>query len=146
MAKKQEQNNLEFLTSIIDFLEKNKVETWIFGGWAKELLGIISPRSHKDIDLIYLGKNLNNVDQLLVKYEDLQEIQPKHKMYKRAFVKNRVMIEIFLVKKDNHGYFSPELLGKEKYYWPNNIFENLIEIDNTEYKVASIEALNQYSY
>ena len=58
----------------------------IFGGWAEELTGIIPPRDHKDLDLLYLAEDFARFDTFIENQPDLQEIKAKHFAHKRAFL------------------------------------------------------------
>src|SRR5437868_1475354 len=46
-------NTLLLVEQIVRTLSDADIKTWILGGWAEELRGICSPRSHNDIDLLY---------------------------------------------------------------------------------------------
>ncbi len=79
-------NNLEFVFDVIDILNKQKIRTWLFGGWAEELQGIISPKIHKDIDLLYPAHDFDDLDKLFLnKNLEIKEIKAKHFNHKRAF-------------------------------------------------------------
>lgn len=97
------------------------IETFVFGGWAEELQGMIPPREHKDIDLLYKGDNLTPIDEFIQKH-NLKII--KQFPHKRAFLFREIMIEIFLVDKNyTTNFFSIYL-----HHWMQSGFsKSLIE-------------------
>ncbi len=115
-----EANNLQFVKSLYSLLRSESVQTFVFGGWAEELQSMISPREHKDIDLLYIGDNFLSVDNFIQKYH-LKII--KQFPHKRAFLFSGIMIEIFLVNKNLTTNFFSLYLHK----WPSTFNENLIE-------------------
>ena len=88
-------NNKTFLYDAITYLERNGITTWIFGGWAEELSGVIKPRKHKDIDLLYPAENFEILDSLLIEEDQIEEVTEKHFIHKRAFIYKVVLMELF---------------------------------------------------
>ena len=113
------ENTKNLLAEVTNYLSNNDIDTWVFGGWAEEINGVIDPRSHKDIDLFYFDSNFEVVDKFLIS-ENLPEIKGKHFRHKRAFEYNNVMVELFLVERDALGNYT-NFWGKNKYYWPSDI-------------------------
>jgi hypothetical protein len=115
-------NNLQFVKTVFKLLNSNKIEVWLIGGWAEELQGLIKPRKHKDIDLLYVGENFAQIDSFLNKNQEKLHIV-KNFSHKRAFLFKNIMIEIILVNQKNGefvtNYFNSFLLN-----WPKNTFEN----------------------
>ncbi len=70
---------------------------------------------------------------------DLHEIAEKHFFHKRAFIYKGVMVELFLLQKDEEGYYT-NFWGKNKYYWP----ENTLITTMNGFKLANKEALENY--
>ena len=127
-------SNFKFLLRTFELLNSNGIQPILIGGWAAELGGIIKPRAHKDIDLIFLSENFDLVDKLLLNNHELIEISQKHKYHKRAFIFKEVMVEIFLVQKDEAGLYT-NFYGTNKYYWKNleTKYINSLKVANPEF-------------
>ncbi|HEY9660448.1 MAG TPA: hypothetical protein V6C65_18500 [Allocoleopsis sp.] len=131
-------NSKTVLHEVINFLEEDGITTWIFGGWAEELLGMAEPRSHKDIDLLYSAKTFERIDSLLRKNDQLREVTEKHFNHKRAFLYKNVLTEVLLVQTENGRKYT-NFWAKNKFYWPDNTLDN-----NGSYRIASQSALQKY--
>ena len=81
---------------MVDDLSAAGLGPLVFGGWAEELLGVTPPRSHSDIDLLVVAKP-HAVDDFVSRR---QEIVQKRFSHKRAYVEDGVMVELFLVGRD----------------------------------------------
>ena len=57
-------NDLLFVERTQAMLREHGVETWVFGGWGEELRGLIRPREHADVDLLYPAESWADVDEL----------------------------------------------------------------------------------
>ena len=57
-------NDLAFVEETQTLLRSLGIETWVFGGWGEELRGLIRPREHADLDLLYPGETWDDVDAL----------------------------------------------------------------------------------
>jgi len=128
-------NDLKFLKEVQKMLNISGIETWIFGGWAEELLKMIPPRAHNDIDLLYLAEDFNKVDTFLLNNSECTEILPKHFAHKRAFRLNGIMVELFLVNKRGKNYIT-NFWGNTEYTWPQNTFT-----ENKQKRIVSKDAL-----
>jgi hypothetical protein len=42
-----------------------RVKTWLFGGWAEELLGLQSPHDHHEVGRLYPAADFAGVDVLI---------------------------------------------------------------------------------
>lgn len=136
-------NNLNLVSVVLTILDSHKVYTWLFGGWAEELQGIIPPRIHKDIDLLYPALNFNLIDKLFLdKGIEIKEIKAKHFSHKRAFLYQDIMIEVILLQKYNSQYFT-NFFGKKIFYWPKDCLEEL-NFQNQKIRIASVETLHCY--
>jgi hypothetical protein len=91
----------------------------VFGGWAEELLGIGPARAHGDIDLLVLANGWSAVDELLT---ELDEIPAKRFPHKRAFVLDGVMVELFLVRRDDDALFTT--FWGERREWPADTLDD----------------------
>jgi hypothetical protein len=61
----QRANDLDFVKHVVSRLESAGVRTWLFGGWAAELLGLSVPSPHNDVDLLYPADSFEAVDVFL---------------------------------------------------------------------------------
>ena len=57
-------NDLAFVERAQTTLRAHGIETWVFGGWGEELRGLIRPREHVDLDLLYPAESWDEVDVL----------------------------------------------------------------------------------
>jgi hypothetical protein len=70
-------NDIEFVHFIIKLLASAGIQGIVFGGWAEELTGAIIPRPHKDLDLLYIGSDFNQIDKFLESQAGISEIKLK---------------------------------------------------------------------
>jgi hypothetical protein len=127
-------NDLAFVERVQALLLARGVETWVFGGWGEELRGLISPRPHADVDLLYPGEAWDEVDSL-----PLDWITAKDRPWKRAFVLDGVVVELFLVRRDAAGWYTT--LARRVHRWPDNLLST-----NGKLRVASTAALASYRH
>jgi hypothetical protein len=122
-------NDLAFVERVVELLESKGVETWIFGGWGEELRGLIKPREHADVDLLYPADSWDAVDELYLDW-----IAGKRFGWKRAFRLEGVAVELFLVQRDAAGWYTA--LKRRRHDWPENVLGS-----NGQLRVASTAAL-----
>ena len=127
-------NDVDFLRWVTAFLATRGIETWIFGGWGEELRGLIRPRDHVDVDLLYPAESWHQVDGL-----DLKFVEGKRFPWKRAFVLDGVTVELFLVRRDEQGWYTD--LRRRRHRWPTNVFSSTGLLP-----VASTAALASYRH
>ena len=108
-------NDLAFVRRAVVLLASKGVDTWVFGGWGEELRGLIKPREHADVDLLYPAEDWDIVDNLLLDW-----IEAKRFPWKRAFVLEGVTVELFLVQYDARGWYTQ--LERRRHNWPANVF------------------------
>ncbi|MET9269979.1 hypothetical protein [Kribbella sp. NPDC003557] len=125
-------NDLAFVRDVVRQLEAAGVRTWIFGGWASELLGLSPPRPHQDLDLLYPAGNFDVVDVYLAR-GDVQEIAAKRFPHKRAFEAEGIRVELFLVQPGPYTDF----WGATRHTWPAGTFD----VEAGGFRVASAVAL-----
>src|ERR1039458_4832693 len=97
-------NDLGFVLRVLDVLESAGTKGWVFGGWAEELRGAPA-RAHKDVDILCPGEDFS-VMKKLFRSGQLEEIVEKRSVYKRAFLLDGIMVELFLAQKDIRGLFT----------------------------------------
>ncbi|HZU21139.1 MAG TPA: hypothetical protein VE982_07945 [Gaiellaceae bacterium] len=127
-------NDLPFVERAQTMLRARRVETWVFGGWGEELRGLIRPRDHADLDLLYPAESWDAVDAL-----DLDWIEAKRFPWKRAFVLEATMVELFLVQHDVDGWYTA--LQRRVHRWPPDTFAS-----NGHLRVASSTALASFRH
>jgi hypothetical protein len=129
-------NDLAFVERAQRLLRGRGIETWVFGGWGEELRGLIHPRPHADLDLLYPAESWDDVDALTLDW-----IEAKRMRWKRAFVLEGTMVELFLVRHDDQGWYTE--LARRVHRWPDNVLAS-----NGPLRVASTAALasSRHSY
>jgi hypothetical protein len=115
-------NDLAFVRDVMARLDEGDVRTWLFGGWAEELLGLIGPRRHHDVDLLYLASDFTSADAFIACNDDLSEITRKRFAHKRAFLSDGVMVELFLVRPAG-GKLSTLFWGTTSHVWPADLLD-----------------------
>ncbi|WP_020579331.1 nucleotidyltransferase domain-containing protein [Actinopolymorpha alba] len=129
-------NDLTFVRHIVAHLEEAGIVTWLFGGWAEELLGLSLPRVHHDIDLLYPAEDFELVDGFLA---TVAEITAKRFPHKRAFESEEIMVELFLVRRADGIYYT-DFWGSARHAWPANV----LDVEASGLRVASARALIDY--
>ena len=108
-------NDLKFVDRAVSLLSSKGVDTWVFGGWGEELRGLIKPREHADVDLLYPADDWRVVDDLYLDWVDAKRFP-----WKRAFMLEGIMIELFLARHDARGWYTQ--LERRRHDWPENVF------------------------
>ena len=122
-------NDLAFVERAVSLLASKGIDTWVFGGWGEELRGLIRPREHVDLDLLYPSDGFDPVDELYLDW-----VEGKRFAWKRAFRLEGIAVELFLVRRDDDGWFTE--LARRRHRWPENLFSS-----NGRLPVASTAAL-----
>ncbi len=135
----KQENTKTLLLEIINLMKHHSIIVWIGGGWAEELHGVIRPRIHKDIDLLYPATGFEDVD-LFIKHQNFEEISEKHLHHKRAFIYKGVLVELFLVEMSQNRQYT-NFWNKYKYYWPKNVLS-----ENGELQIVSKKALRLFRH
>jgi hypothetical protein len=108
-------NDVKFVERAVSLLSSKGVDTWVFGGWAEELRGLIKPREHADVDLLYPAGDWSVVDDLYLDW-----VESKRFPWKRAFILEGIMVELFLARYDEGGWHTQ--LERRRHDWPENVF------------------------
>jgi hypothetical protein len=127
-------NDLRFVERTQTLLRSRGIETWVFGGWGEELRGLIRPREHVDLDLLYPAESWDEVDAL-----HLDWIPGKRFGWKRAFVAEGIAVELFLVRRDEQGWYTE--LARRVHRWPDDLVAS-----NGHLRVASTAALASFRH
>jgi hypothetical protein len=114
-------NDLGFVEHVVARLESAGISTWLFGGWASELLGLSLPRAHNDVDLLYPADSFDAVDAFLAT-GGVDELAEKRLPHKRGFETDGIMVELFLVQTPEAGPFT-DFWGVTRHEWPSNVFD-----------------------
>jgi hypothetical protein len=128
-------NDLPHVQRVMRLLEAHGIVTWLCGGWAEELHGLIAPRAHRDIDLLYRAGDFAHVDRFL-RQAAVEEIVAKRFSHKRAFVVEGVMTELVLVRPDLTTLF----WNRRHFVWPLDVFSAA----DSSIRLASVAALAAY--
>nr|WP_238334744.1 hypothetical protein [Kribbella amoyensis] len=131
-------NDLDFVRHVVTRLELAGLRTWLFGGWAAEVLGLTTPRPHRDIDLLYPAETFDAVDTYFAT-GDVDEIAAKRFPHKRAFEIDGIMVELFLVESREAHPFT-NFWGVNRHEWPSDVFD----IHAGGFRVASAKAVLGY--
>lgn len=94
-------------------------------------------RPPADIDLLLSGESFADLDNV-IRQRGLEEIVAKRFAHKRAFLIDGVMIELFLVRRDLHSYYT-NFWDRARHCWPAYVFGSLGCM-----RVASAQALQTY--
>lgn len=112
-------NDLELVRRVRAFLRAHGVDALVFGGWAEELLRLAPPREHRDVDLLCLADDFSAVDAM-IEAAALEEIVGKRFPHKRAFGFDGVIVELFLVRRDERGWYT-DFWGRLRHDWPRDL-------------------------
>ncbi|OHA27179.1 MAG: hypothetical protein A3C06_03835 [Candidatus Taylorbacteria bacterium RIFCSPHIGHO2_02_FULL_46_13] len=138
------ENDLKFLKYIVARLEHAGISCIVFGGWAEELAGVIAPRPHGDIDLLYLSNDFEKVDSFIKNESDITEISAKHFSHKRAFLCNDVMVEIMLVSCRGERFLT-NFWGEYEFEWPKISTIRIIDdLNKSEILACAPQVVNYY--
>ena len=127
-------NDAAFVERAVTLLASKGVDTWVFGGWGEELRGLIKPREHADLDLLYPAEDWAIVDGLYLDW-----IDGKRFAWKRAFRLEGIQVELFLVQYDAAGWYTQ--LERRRHNWPANVFSGTGRVP-----IASTAALAGYRH
>ncbi len=133
------ENTREFLFAVLDDLTTLPVT--VFGGWAEEILGLAPARPHSDVDLLLASPDFTVLEILLNANERYTEITEKRFSHKRAYEKNGIRIEIFLV--DPH-MLRTIFFDNLTFTWPADTLSCRMAFGGRLVPVASRAALELY--
>jgi hypothetical protein len=126
-------NDLAVVMRVVDQLEDARLRVWVFGGWAEELRGLRAPCDHDHVDLLYPGRDFSRVDRFVADEEI--DLRP----HKRSFELDGVQVELLLVQKDDHSWYTE--LPRGRHRWPADVFATAGSLP-----VASVAALESYRH
>ena len=107
--------DLDFVLRAVDRLRAEGIRTWVCGGWGEELRGLAPPRPHADLDLLYPARDWRRVDLLGLDWADRRRVP-----WKRAFAFEGTDVELFLVERDEHGWYTRR--AQRRHDWPDDVF------------------------
>ncbi len=136
-------NTPHFLADTLQELYTASINTWLFGGWAEELWGFRLPGPHGDIDLLYPAENFHAVDRFLSAHGDLEEIIGKRFVHKRAFRRQGVLVELFLLQSTPAG-LTTDFFGLHLFQWPADTLIHTVPLGGLATSAASPAALRLY--
>ena len=139
-------NTFDFVCSVMQHFAEEQIRTWLFGGWAEELWQISSPRSHRDIDLLYPAQNFQHLDQWISTARcELFPIEAKRFSHKRAMLYQQIMIEVFLLESQDGKYVTNFFDGNYQVTWPSDTLTSL-PLQGGQIAIASRQALQFYRH
>jgi hypothetical protein len=136
-------NKCEFLKHVLERLHQHGFASLIFGGWAEELLQLVPPRPHRDVDLLLPADSFVAFDRFLASAESYgwREIVAKRFAHKRAFLAQGVMVEFTLV---GSGLIT-NFWGDVAFHWLDPLAHSRpIEIDGFTAPLVSAANLLRY--
>jgi len=139
-------NTLPFVLAILERFEAAKLPIWLFGGWAEEVWGISAPRTHHDIDLLYVAESFDILDQYIDHTSTCTEIRAKRFSHKRAVLFQGVMIEFILVESQIEGYHTQFFTNLYELAWPCDLLDYRLPIQEQVAPIASKAALELYRH
>jgi hypothetical protein len=102
------------LREVLQDLAKAGFDVGVFGGWAEDLLEVIPPRPHGDVDILVVNPGLDEIDAFVTNHN---EIVAKRNPHKRAYLQAGVMVELFLVTYRG-GRWTTNFWGSHEHQWP----------------------------
>ncbi len=134
-----QENNSEFLFAVLDDLRTLPVA--VFGGWAEEIIGLAPSRRHSDVDLLLASPDFTALETIFNTDERYTRIPEKRFSHKRAYEKNGIRIEVFLVDPHTlHTIFFDRL----SFIWPSDTLSQRLPFGGRLVPVASRAALELY--
>jgi hypothetical protein len=137
-------NSLPFLLQCVQQLSDAGIATWVAGGWAEELWGMIEPRPHGDIDLLYPAEDFSRLDSYIASRADIQEIDLKRFSHKCAVLLHGVMIEFFLLERSETGFVTNFFGSRSVLHWPAKTLGHVTLATGEQIPVARMDALHAF--
>jgi Aminoglycoside-2''-adenylyltransferase len=121
-------------------LERNRIEYWMFGGWAVDFHAGSVTRPHDDFDVAVWLKDYDRVAELLVADGWKHASEEGEDGYTR-YERDTVRLELAFLARDEDGHvYSPLREGRAA--WPSEAFENdVAELRGVRARVISLHAL-----
>jgi hypothetical protein len=139
-------NTLPFVLATLERFHIARLPVWLFGGWAEEVWSMSAPRTHHDIDLLYVAHTFDRLDQFIDHTSAVTEICAKRFSHKRALLYQGVMIEFLLVEPQIEGYLSRFFTNLYELVWPRDVLSYQLPIQALEVPIASKAALETYRH
>jgi hypothetical protein len=136
-------NDHGLLARVLGRLQDAGFSPLVFGGWAQELLQLVPPRPHVDVDLLLLADSFTALDQFVPSAESYGwgQIKAKRFAHKRAFIAQSVMVDLTLVEPGLVTRF----WGDVPFYWLDPLSHSeAIEIDGVSASIVSPANLLRY--
>ncbi len=134
------------LFETLRLIEGAGLKVWLAGGWGEELRGLIAPRAHNDIDLLYPAENFARVEAFFRACPLAAEIEAKRFSHKRAMQYPGVMVEFLLLRREGReGLVTDFFDGKHRFHWPGDALQAPVMVEGFgPLRIASITALLAY--
>ena len=139
-------NTLPFVLATLKNFHIARLPIWLFGGWAEEVWRMFAPRTHHDIDLLYVAPGFDTLDQYIDHTSSVTEIRAKRFSHKRAVVHQGTMIEFILVEPQSEGYRTRFFADLYELIWPRDLLDFQLPIQGQVVSIASKAALEIYRH
>lgn len=138
-----DRNTRKFLADTLRELATEGLSVWVFGGWAEELFGLRPPGPHRDIDLLYPATDFSVLEEFLQAHDDVEEVEGKRFLHKRAYRRQGVLVEVFLLRPDPAGDVT-DFFGTHLFRWPADALSAKVPLLGGYVPAASPAALTLY--
>lgn len=137
-------NTVSFVTDLLPTLATAHVRSWLCGGWAEEVWGVIAPRSHTAVDRLYPAAHFVALDQLIMPTTSMTESRAKRFSHTRAVMYHDVMVEWLLIASCASRYVTNFFDGRPTFYWSPELLTQVRGPASQLIDVASRDALAVY--
>ena len=123
-------NDLEFVDRAVDRAAVGRNRHLGLRRLGRGAARLAPPGPHVDLDLLYPARDWQRVDAL-------DWVEDKRVEWKRTFTLESTLVELYLVERDEHGWFTRH--GRSRHDWPDDVFAT-----NGRIAVASVTALADF--
>jgi hypothetical protein len=137
-----EDAQLAALDQVLRLLEREQIESWLFGGWAVDFHAGRATRPHADLDLAVWKDDLEHIATLLEAAGWSTAPEPGEDGY-TGFERQAVRLELaFLARLEDGRVVTPLSVGFEP--WPENSFGSEVgELAGVRARVIGLGALRE---
>jgi hypothetical protein len=132
------------LTTVLEelaALTRAGLEPVLFGGWAKELLGIHPAWPHDDLDVLVTSSGIDGLEQFIVT-RGAEPFAPKRHAHKRAYESAGMLVELFLVRHED-GQLVTDFYGRYRRVWSRPVGRPL-RLAGRTLSVATPDTISAY--
>ncbi|HEX9378755.1 MAG TPA: hypothetical protein VF872_04125 [Gaiellaceae bacterium] len=135
-----ETEQLAALARVHELLEGQRIDYWLFGGWAVDFHAGAVTRPHDDLDIAVWLKDYNRIAALLAA-DGWKHAPEEHEDGYTGYEHGSVRLEVaFLARDEKEQVYTPLREGRAT--WPDGYFENdVAELRGVRARVVSLRAL-----